>query len=296
MPAMISTLSTRRGPGRLKKALPSTTQVSARSASKRSRAASTSRRLRSREKPHAITTTTSGSASITCCHRSGCAGWRATPSCSSPPAMGRGSLPLPPWEGRRGWARTPPLLVAARHGDELRCPVTTVKGRVDPFETDHLSRTPSGDTLLDRHDPPAKGIANVLRGIRPSDQAADQENVLEDVLEALRLERHQLGRRPQPAGGPLDHWVGDGADLAQFLRQDQVGVERRQQVGVERVDAASLVDELSNVAIHLRSGARRGEHTSCQHRLGPDRLREIALVRNSHQLVLEAERTDDFGG
>src|SRR4029077_13617587 len=97
----------------------------------------------------------------------------------------------PPGGGWGGWAPTPQPLVAARHGDELRRPVTTVKRWVDPLEADHASRMPPGDTLLDPGNTPAKGIAEVLGGFRPADQAADEEDVLEDILEALRLEGHE---------------------------------------------------------------------------------------------------------
>ena len=107
--------------------------------------------------------------------------------------LGIGVDHLLPSDRMRRLSRHAKPLVAARCRDELRCPVTAVKWRVDPLEAHHRSPAAIGDALLDRRDSLAKGIADFLRGIMPADQAADEQDVLEDVLETLRLERNELG-------------------------------------------------------------------------------------------------------
>src|SRR4029077_18032595 len=75
-----------------------------------------------------------------------------------------------------------------------------------------------------------------------------------------------------------------------------IGVERRQPVSIQRVDAASLVDKLPDVPVDLRTVTLAVEHAAGDDRLGLDRLRVIALVGDGHQAVFESEGTDDLGG
>ena len=130
----------------------------------------------------------------------------------------------------------------------------------------------------------------------PARQPTNNADVLEDVLNGLRFERDELRRGTQPAYGPFHDRIGDGADLAELLREDQVGAERLQERRIERVDAAALVDELANVPIDLGTRTRARQDAAGQHRLGPDRVGVIAFVRDRHQIVLHAERADDFRG
>jgi len=116
-----------------------------------------------------------------------------------------------------------------------------------------------------------------------------------DILEALRLERHQLGARLQAAGGLLDNRVGDGAHVAELLRQDEVRLQGGQAVGVKPVDAAAIVDQPPDVAIDVQAGTHRGQDTRRDHRPGPHGWRVIAFVGDGHEVILQAERANDLG-
>src|SRR2546429_138104 len=204
----------------------------------------------------------------------GCALAQAAPG-EKPPrhddhALGIGVDPLLPVDGMRRPARHAKPLVAAGNGDELRSPVTAVEGRVDPFEAHHSSPGPPGNALLDSGDAPSKRIADALRDSGPARQPTNNADVLEDVLNGLRFERDELRRGTQPAYGPFHDRIGDGADLAELLREDQVGAERLQERRIERVDAAALVDELANVPIDLGTRTRARQDAAGEHRLVPD--------------------------
>ena len=66
--------------------------------------------------------------------------------------------------------------------------------------------------------------------------------------------------RPGSAGasGP-DVVGGDGADVAQRLRDDQVGLELADELRVERVDRRAVLRALAHGAVDLASGQALGE-------------------------------------
>ena len=81
-----------------------------------------------------------------------------------------------------------------------------------------------------------------------------------------------------------------GTQFAEQLRVDRVDAERVGLVGVAR-----RLGELADATIDLRAvggrrESRRGEGGQRLHAGG-----EVALVRTTDELVLEAERADDLG-
>ena len=89
--------------------------------------------------------------------------------------------------------------------------------------------------------------------------------------------------------------VGDGADIAQLLRQHQTGVDAFQQRLVERVDAAAGVDRLADVAVNLGAGAFRVVDQRARHRRnGRGLRRKVALMRHPRQAIAESKGKDDL--
>ena len=127
-------------------------------------------------------------------------------------------------------------------------------------------------------------------------QAAHQPKVLEDVGQALRFERYEFGLPAADARGALHKGIGDGAYLAELLGQDQIGLERREAIGIEPIDAAPLMDELTDVAVDVGAPSVAGQQAASHDRLAPHLLRVIALVSHSHQAVFQAKRAHDLGG
>ncbi len=112
-----------------------------------------------------------------------------------------------------------------------------------------------------------------------------------------------LGSRERTGGfdaQPLGHRayvvVGDGADLADRLRDDQVGRELGEQVLVERVEGLAAPDKLANAGVDLGGGEPGVEDAAGQVRK-PGRLgRKVALVRDRDHVIAQAEREQRLGG
>ena len=90
--------------------------------------------------------------------------------------------------------------------------------------------------------------------------------------------------------------VGDRADVTELLGEDEIGREPLQETLVEQVDAAPAmqcggdvrVDSMATPAPSLIEGAARDDRPSARHG------REVALVRDGDESVLQAEREHDF--
>src|SRR5262249_30451194 len=124
----------------------------------------------------------------------------------------------------------------------------------------------------------------------------DLLNGLENPAETGRLEGEDAAMAFEPVDRLLDDLVGDGADVAEFLRQDEIWVETFQEVVVEHVDATAGVDSARDMVVDLTAAARLMiEGAARDDREARRFRREIALVGHGHELVAAFEREDDLG-
>ena len=91
--------------------------------------------------------------------------------------------------------------------------------------------------------------------------------------------------------------AGSSADLTQILGQNQIGLQFADQIFVHLVEAATTANPLSNRSInlaqaHFFKGDRWTNHDWFQ--LCFDR--KIAFVRDSNQLIAEAQPVNHFSG
>ena len=163
-----------------------------------------------------------------------------------------------------------PLGVLSRHAEH-----------VDPARVlDHLRRPVAGD--VDRVEPLERGDADRLarparpaargrcatrrpgRGRRPRPCCRwppRASHVAEHLAERVRVER-DTSARVQPLGDRLDVLVGHGADGAQRLRDDQVGLRAPQRLLVELVDRLALLGQLAHGAVDLRRRQPGADHVA----------------------------------
>ena len=90
--------------------------------------------------------------------------------------------------------------------------------------------------------------------------------------------------------------VGDRADRAQLLRDDQVGLELAQRALVELVDRLAALGALAHRGVDLAPSCSPAGSTSrvtCGSVAAPRRV--IALVRDADDVVAEPEREQQLG-
>src|SRR4029077_3519307 len=78
---------------------------------------------------------------------------------------------------------------------------------------------------------------------------------IEHAEEASRLQRYYPVVAVQDPRGPPDLAVGHGADLAQLLGENQVWVEGLEELLVQVIDAATLVDRALHVVVDVAAAA-----------------------------------------
>ena len=120
------------------------------------------------------------------------------------------------------------------------------------------------DGLLHRVDARALARDQVERGAASAPVAcAIVRTSHHRLAERPRVERDDLRARPAAASAiACDLVVADGADRAQLLRDDQVGLELAQQLLVEAVDRVAALGALAHGGVDLapssgRAAARR---------------------------------------
>src|SRR5271156_1404345 len=87
-----------------------------------------------------------------------------------------------------------------------------------------------------------------------------------------------------------------GADVAEIWRDDKIGSEGREQVGVHCVNAFAARDEFAHLAIDF-GGGRGGVHAWLDQRgLAGGFGREITFVRDADDLIADAEGVENFRG
>src|SRR5581483_11559058 len=102
-------------------------------------------------------------------------------------------------------------------------------------------RLHADERLLDRVDLPAQIGRQRSRRLRAPGEGANPLDRLEDFVQPRGFEREYRAGAEQGTHGVLHLGVGDGADVAQLLRQDQLRVQPLQQRSVELVEAAIIM-------------------------------------------------------
>ena len=114
--------------------------------------------------------------------------------------------------------------------------------------------------------------------------------------ETRRLERQDVPPATEPPHSFLHQGVGDRAHVTELLRQNELRIESLEQVLIEHVEAAPLVQRGSNVPVNIPAVANLVAEDAPGHDGKPlRRLREVTFVRHADQLIIEAEREDDLG-
>jgi hypothetical protein len=110
------------------------------------------------------------------------------------------------------------------------------EGRRRPLDDGHRRPTPPRDSVGDRREPPPERGHQPLRLLAGARVPADGADRGEDVVEAVRVQRDDLGGAAEIVERVLDVTGGQRADPAEILGQDQVGGQRGERVGVQRVE------------------------------------------------------------
>ncbi|MGB6520982.1 MAG: hypothetical protein WBE83_04350 [Candidatus Cybelea sp.] len=134
-------------------------------------------------------------------------------------------------------------------------------------------------------------------------RVAQERNRCQDVVERSGLERNDA-RTPTTLGmtrtqlfrRALHDVVRDGADVAELLRDDEVGREIFEQRRIEVIEARPSVNGGADVTIDCggiaQLGARRGRKPRQARRL----RRIIALVGDAHDFIAGADRKQNLRG
>ena len=185
---------------------------------------------------------------------------------------------------------------ASGFGDHFGNPMAADIKRIEPFETKdtgacggarslHFDR---GDLLLDGEGEGLR-IAAAMRGF------ADTANIFPDVGKRVRRERKDA-RAFREAGERAAKIVGrNGANVAEFLRDDQVRRDFCEQVGIDSVDAFAAGDHVAHLAIHFAGRDVEIQARTDERRLFRGGGREVAFVRYAGNGIAEAEGVEDFG-
>jgi hypothetical protein len=89
--------------------------------------------------------------------------------------------------------------------------------------------------------------------------------------------------------------VGDRADRAERLRDDQVGSQRAQEIAVELIDRSAGGDALANRRVDPPRVELRRERVARNLRQAQRRRRVVALMRHRDEILAETEREAELG-
>jgi hypothetical protein len=189
-------------------------------------------------------------------------------------------------------------LHAARDRHHVRHPVAGREGRVEPLRDEdarirlHLRQRRSHAIEPGAH--PAGHLVGRGLGAEANPQTHDARQHLVErrrgVVNHVDVERGCVRDLVQLIGR-------DGANLAELLRYDDVGVDLGPHVRVDRVERLVARGRLGHRAIDVGTRQLRGldERRGHSRSLGGLR-RPVALVRHADHLISEPQREEDLGG
>ncbi len=253
--------SATRGAGREKWALASTATARQGSGGK----SVASRAVRSASKPQGASTTSSGDRPRTAAQVVGKDAPPARPKTSSPPAS----------------------------ATIFRHPVPGGEGRIEPFGGKYAAPLEPGDELPHPADLLLHLRHDCGSAIRYTDPLREREDALLDLGDCPRVERDDLSI---DRAKPSQLAARDGTDGAEVLGDDQVRIERRDQLLVDGVERDPVRNRFADRAVDLDAPHRarvdpggRDDGQSAHLR------RPVALGRDADEAVGEAETADDLG-
>ena len=170
------------------------------------------------------------------------------------------------------------------------------EGRVEPLEGDDGRVAPAPGRPFDRVEPRAQAVDQLPGARAAADALADVEDVGEDVLEACRIEREDLGAPDHRRDGVTDLSGRDGADGAELLGEEEVGRELGQALLVEGVEARAGGELRRDRGVDLLRRHAGREGAAGEDRPRPRLRRIVALVRHADDVVAGAQGEEDLGG
>jgi hypothetical protein len=109
-------------------------------------------------------------------------------------------------------------------------------GWVEPFGDEHRRRRCIPDPLVNGREFRLHLVDDGAASLRHPEQVGQREDAVADLGECLRVERNDLGVRYAELA---DSVGGDGADGAEILGQDQVGLQSLEQFTLDCIQRAS---------------------------------------------------------
>ena len=195
----------------------------------------------------------------------------------------------------RALARPRQGVDAAGERDHLRHPVAAGERRVEPLERRDPGARRVGDRGPDGVDPGPQLPAQALAAVADAAGLAEADEVAEDLVEGRGVEREHLGGARQARGDRANVVVGDGADRAERLGDDQVGALGGKRLLIELVERIAGADQLPHPGVDLRRLEALGDDAAGQARQPRRRLRVVALVGDGDDLLAEPEREQRLG-
>ncbi len=189
-------------------------------------------------------------------------------------------------------------VLAARDLDHLGHPVASDEWRIEPFQGEHSGAGRAFDGGTHILEPPLEIVTQGDGPVGDPGRLAQPRDVGEHVGEVRGVERDHLRERREAGGHGYDVVVGDRADLADRLGDDQVDVELAQRGLVELVQVAPLAGQASHLGVDLarrRSGGGFCGRRICQHQTPGQMLlasclrRVVALVGDGDHLIAQTE-------
>ena len=188
------------------------------------------------------------------------------------------------------------LPTGQRH--HLRHPMPADHQRIEPFEADDAAGGATGgpNATTDPIDAMAQCSNDRLRHAFAIRRLPDGDNRVEHALDARRLKREDLRLAWQRACDLQHILVGDGANRAEFLSQDEVRFELREELDVQLVDRFAAAQVVAHQTVDFGAVGHVGRKDVASD-LGflPGCRREVALVRHGNELLAQAECVADLG-
>ncbi len=124
---------------------------------------------------------------------------------------------------------------------------------------------------------------------------AHRQDRAQHLLQRARIQGEHLGVAAQVPQGRLDLPGWEGADGAQVLGQDQVGLQFRQRLLVQGVQAAVGGEPAVDVLVDLPGRHPTGVQSAGNHGLvHPGGRGLVALERHTGELVAQSQRVHDL--
>ena len=177
-------------------------------------------------------------------------------------------------------------------------PMAGVVRRIGPLQHQDPGPTSSRYPLLHCLEPSAKPGHQLLRAVACAGRDSDGADAGDDIVETTRVERDHLGMAPDDRERLLDRSGGHGADPAEILSQDEIGIDGTDSSVVEGVDGLPGCHASAHRGVDLVCAQRTvgWQDRAGDDRHGPGRLRVVAVEAHATELIPKPKLVDDLGG